>query len=486
MLKIVTLLNLTGLFLFRALFLTDVMITHDAPATMQAGTEVKVTVTIDKGALTGFAKLQIDMPEGLSAMAIDAKGASFTFAEGKAKFIWMALPNQPQFKVSYTLSAAATATGSLPITGKFSYIEDNERKTEEMPGASITITGTAMVQDNTPASPQTAANANDVTFAGGAAPVNEEPAIVRSMQGVAPQQGAGGVSAARTITPVSAEEMLVEVVVNKGDIRGFGKLQETIPQGFTALEKTSSEAIFTVQDRVVKFVWLNLPQAKEIKVVYKLRGTGQPEGAYTLNGEFGYLLNDQTQKAMVGSSSFFIGPKALEEMARLKAAETIAQTPNAAAAAPPAAPAPKPAPVTTAPPPAPAAQANAPVVAQAPPARTQEPPQAAVKPKLSGQVPAPESGITYKVQISAAHREVGGAYFAQRHRYLGDLSLERHEGWIKYVTGRHAEYRGARDHREELVTAGHQFPGPFVTAYNNGQRITVQEALMISNQRWVQ
>lgn len=478
MLKIVTLLNLTGLFLFRTLFLTDVMITQDAPATMQAGTEVKVTVTIDKGSLNGFAKLQIDLPEGLSANAIETKGASFTFAEGKAKFIWMALPNQPQFKVTYTLSASASASGSLPITGKFSYIEDNERKTEEMPTASITITGTALVQDPTPPTPEAtvaADNANDVTFAGGGAPVTAAPVDVPAAQGIAPQQGAGGISATRTITPTSADEMLVEVLVNKGDIRGFGKLQETIPAGFTALEKTSSEAIFTAQDRIVKFVWLNLPQSREVKVVYKLRANGQPEGEYTVNGEFGYLLNDQTQKAVVGSSTFWTGAKALAEIERRKAEEA------AAALAAQVANAPSTTTTTEV-----ARTATPEPVAQAQPARTEDRPKAEPKPKLTGNVPAPETGITYKVQISAAHREVGGEYFAQRHRFLGDFSIERHEGWIKYVTGRHAEYRGARDQREGLVSAGHEFPGPFVTAYNNGQRITVQEALMISNQRWVQ
>lgn len=477
MLKIVTLLNLTGLFLFRTLFLTDVMITQDAPATMQAGTEVKVTVTIDKGSLNGFAKLQIDLPEGLSANAIETKGASFTFAEGKAKFIWMALPNQPQFKVTYTLSASASASGSLPITGKFSYIEDNERKTEEMPTASITITGTALVQDPTPPTPEAtvaADNANDVTFAGGGAPVTAAPVDVPAAQGIAPQQGAGGISATRTITPTSADEMLVEVLVNKGDIRGFGKLQETIPAGFTALEKTSSEAIFTAQDRIVKFVWLNLPQSREVKVVYKLRANGQPEGEYTVNGEFGYLLNDQTQKAVVGSSTFWTGAKALAEIERRKAEEAAAALATQAANAPST--------TTT----EVARTATPEPVAQAQPARTEDRPKAEPKPKLTGNVPAPETGITYKVQISAAHREVGGEYFAQRHRFLGDFSIERHEGWIKYVTGRHAEYRGARDQREGLVSAGHEFPGPFVTAYNNGQRITVQEALMISNQRWVQ
>jgi hypothetical protein len=101
-------------------------------------------------------------------------------------------------------------------------------------------------------------------------------------------------------------------------------------------------------------------------------------------------------------------------------------------------------------------------------------------------IPTPENGVNYKVQISAAHREVGKDYFAERHRFNGDFSIERHEGWIKYTSGRFTRYNDARDQRTAYISAGHDFPGPFVTAYNNGQRITVQEALMISNQKWVQ
>ena len=84
------LLDLFGILLFDLFLLANVKIVQDAPPTMMPGTEVKVTVTIEKGDLTGFAKLQIDLPEGLTATAIETKGASFTFADQKAKFT----PNQ--------------------------------------------------------------------------------------------------------------------------------------------------------------------------------------------------------------------------------------------------------------------------------------------------------------------------------------------------------------------------------------------------------
>lgn len=475
--QIALLINVIGILLVELLSGGPLTITQNIPASMAPGAEAKVTVTIDKGDITGFAKLQIDLPEGLTATAIETKGASFTFADGKAKFIWMSLPATPTFKVSYTLSAAATASGVQRINGRFSYIEGNERKVQELAPSMIDLGAAGAVAAAVERVAEDA-SANDIVSAAGAAPVGTVPvAVIDNASGVAPMQGAGGVSGTRTITPVTEKEMLVEVVVNKGAIRGFGKLQEVIPQGFTAVEKSSAEAIFTTQDRIVKFVWLNLPAASEVKVVYKLRANERPDGEYSIDGEFGYLLNDETQKAVLGTSKFFIGARALEALAQdaAQVKETEAVDPTLALRQKQEAER--------------KAQQEADAKARAQEAervRKEQAQKEAVAQKATPRVPAPEKGITYKVQITAAHREVGKAYFKARHNYGGDFQIERHQGWIKYVTGSFSEYKEARDQRVSYVQAGHNFPGPFVTAYNNGDRITVQEALAISNQRWVQ
>lgn len=481
--QIALLINVIGVLLIEAFIGGPLSITQTLPASMVPGSEAKITVNVEKGELTGFAKLQIDLPDGLTATAIETKGASFTFADGKAKFIWMSLPASPSFKVTYTLSASASVSGVQRIAGRFSYIEGNERKVQELPSATIDLGAPGAVAEvaATPVATEIATEdptANDLVSAAGAAPAGTIPvAVIDNASGVAPMQGAGGVSGTRTITPITEKEMLVEVVVNKGSIRGFGKLQEVVPQGFTALEKNSAEAIFTTQDRIVKFVWLNLPASNEVKVVYKLRANERPDGEYTIDGEFGYLLNDETQKAVLGSSKFLVGARALE---------TLAQDPSGAGQQPSEDPslalkqkeeAERKAKEAS------EAQAKA-QAAEAARARNQESEAVAQQPK--GRVPAPEKGITYKVQITAAHREVGKSYFRARHSYSGDFQIERHQGWIKYVTGSYGAYQEARDQRVGYVQAGHNFPGPFVTAYNNGDRITVQEALAISNQRWVQ
>jgi len=478
------LINFIGLLLVDSFFLADISITQNVPTTMVPGSEVRVTVTVNKAELGGFAKLQLDLPPGLTATAIETKGASFTFADQKAKFIWMALPSTPSFKVSYTLSADANVSGNLAVQGRLSYIEDNERKTFDMPTATIDFGqgGAVQVAQSTST---TEPDAQDLVSAGAGAPSGSSMmAVIDNASGIAPIQGMGGVTGTRTITPVNEKEMLVEVTIKKGDIRGFGKLQETIPQGFTALEKTSSEAIFTAQDRIAKFVWLNLPASSEVKIVYKLRANERPEGEYSIDGEFGYLLNDETQKAVLGTSKFFIGPKALEamaneatvldpmvngdtELAKRQAEEAAAQAAELAKK-------------ETA---AREAEARKRAQEQETAARQTKP---VVEPKKTTSIPTPENGIVYKVQISAGHREVGKNYFSLRHKFNGTFSVERHQGWIKYTTGRFGSYSEARDQRVSYLSAGYNFPGPFVTAYNNGDRITVQEALLLSNQKWVQ
>lgn len=459
MIKFFTLFNTIGLILFNALFGGDVTIVQDMPAHLDPGSEVRVNVTITKDNISGFAKLQIDLPPGLSATAIETKGASFTFADGKAKFIWMALPSQPSFKVSYTLSAASDANGTLPVTAHLSYIQDNERKVVEMAPATITLGNSSTVAATPAPAPTVAEPAADAT-------TTVEPSVEAAIPAT---QGPGEVSGFRTITPVSATEMLVSVTLHKGALRGFGKLQETLPEGFSAIAKETDDAIFSASSNVVKFVWLNLPSKQDLTVSYRLLAPAATEGEYAVNGEFGYLLNDLTQKVVIGSTSFLTGAAAL---ASIPKADTTPATQTTAA----------PATAETATP-----EQVAQTATSAQPATTQEkgtsPTTATASQPKATSTPAPETGITYKVQITAAHREVGKPYFVKRHNYHGDFSIEHNEGWIKYVTGMFNRYKAARDQRQAYLDANYNFPGPFVTAYNGGERITVQEALMISGQR---
>ena len=54
---------------------------------------------------------------------------------------------------------------------------------------------------------------------------------------------------------------------------------------------------------------------------------------------------------------------------------------------------------------------------------------------------------------------------------------------MKYTVGGFDKYKSARDKRQKL--SPHDLPGPFVTAYNAGERISMQEALMVANQNWI-
>jgi hypothetical protein len=93
------------------------------------------------------------------------------------------------------------------------------------------------------------------------------------------------------------------------------------------------------------------------------------------------------------------------------------------------------------------------------------------------------NNINYKVQILAGHRIISNKQVSNQYKYNGEYSLETHNGWIKYTVGSNSKYSNARDSRNDLKN--YNFPGPFVTAYNYGERISVQEALILTSQNWV-
>jgi hypothetical protein len=93
------------------------------------------------------------------------------------------------------------------------------------------------------------------------------------------------------------------------------------------------------------------------------------------------------------------------------------------------------------------------------------------------------AGLVFKVQVCATHRTVDANFVKTNYKLQDEVIQEMHEGWFKFTVGGYGQYVEARNKREDL--APNNLPGPFVTAYNNGNRITVQEALMISKQQWV-
>src|SRR3954470_16666756 len=93
--------NTIALLIYQFFFADGVTITQKVPSSAKAETEFTVELTINKGATTGFAKLQQDLPEGFTAIQDENNGASFTFSNQSVKFIWMSLPGDKEFKIKY-------------------------------------------------------------------------------------------------------------------------------------------------------------------------------------------------------------------------------------------------------------------------------------------------------------------------------------------------------------------------------------------------
>ena len=60
--------------------------------------EYTVEMTVNRGSISGFAKLLETIPAGYSASAMQSNGASFNFADQKVKMVWVNLPDDAEFK----------------------------------------------------------------------------------------------------------------------------------------------------------------------------------------------------------------------------------------------------------------------------------------------------------------------------------------------------------------------------------------------------
>lgn len=506
-------------FLLLGVFNSDtVLVENNTPARIVSGVRSLVEVNVRKGDVQGFSKLELTLPAGFIASPGDIKGASFTFSGDKAKFVWMNLPEEQLFKITYYIESQPNVEGAYEIKGTFSYVRENIRQDIYVP------TRTVVVQQEV-----------------------EMPAD--AVQVVTPtvrvEQPVLEMSCERRIERLGDNEYLVKLRVNNNRIVGFGKILEILPDNCSTNRDNDGGAVITQDANSIKFVWFEVPTAPSFEISYRVMCISdgavpviRGQVSYTENGNpftVDVMQTEAPSNLQVGQSTVVANATqndAADSTVSSAAQATVVdssqviESSNTQQAS-----------TTT------NTQANTSTNTQVDASigsngssssttnvvssgnstasnntqtettNTQNSVQnstgtqsnigmnssgnnsqvisteiVASQSKTSvsavNTVPSPEKGITYKVQILAAHRLVDKSYLKKKFSFEDGFNIENHNGWIKYTTGMYTQYKDARDARVKITGESSKLPGPFVTAYNDGERITVQEALLVSKQLW--
>lgn len=350
---------------------------HDLPGDLAPGASQLVTWSLDIYDCEGFARFQIQFPDGISAQPVETASASYSFEEGKAKFIWMELPPKNALQVSLEISADSDFTGGS-VTQWFSFIRDGRRK--------------------------------DVEF---------EPHHLARREPSAPSRPSESaeLSVEREWTATSKRTGTMTLTVSGHEPGQFLKLTELLgPHDAVSILKDANCDIRDAFDEQLVFIWQAAPRSADVVVQYTMR-EGNPN---KVRGRIATIRDNTAVEQVVGAIAS-VNDDALAGREK---------------------PEPEP-------------------------------------------VPAPIDGeVAYRIQILATRAQVSSEAVKRIYAYPGEVRHEQHFDWHKYTTGYHTTYRAARDNRVDL-SSNHAFPGPFVTAYRNGQRITVQEALLVTKQNWI-
>ena len=218
------------------------------PKTIIAGQEVPIEIKVTKGSMSGFAKLQLELPEGLSLKELDNKGANYSYSDGIAKWVWASLPSENDIIVKATLVSASSASGAKTIGAKYSFVENNAKQVVEMVPFEITIEAPANATTSQTSTSETTANTN-----------TEAAAETNTSVSNSNKEPAGNVTVVRTISKGTNDgEYIVNLKVKKGATRGFARYSDDLKSGVIAKAITTDGSSFSVADGKVKFVWVSV------------------------------------------------------------------------------------------------------------------------------------------------------------------------------------------------------------------------------------
>jgi len=431
--------------------------TINAPDEAAPGSSFTVEITFNISDLKSIGRFKQDLPIGYTATPVNTLNGTFIFKDQIIKIVWNpTLPPDSIFTISYDILVDQTAEGPLVLGGSFTYVDNKELKTLNLLNKTIIIRSKGAIVNNDQNNQQ---NINNTVIQN--LPTDQifcYRQIVRDLDGIT-----------------------VHILVNTAGLSKdkFGKVQEKILSGYTATNIESKDAIFSFKDNNIKFLWMTLPSESMFQISYKLTATTPTSEIPDISGTFSYVENEGTKIRTIENREFLDNNMLAnnqvtkDQAAKDQAAKDQATKDQAAkdqAAKDQAA----------------KDQAAKDQAAKDKAAKDKAAKDQAAKDQIANNkhIVSPETGVKYKVQIGAYKRYLNVSYF-KKLQVTESVSIELNNGLNKYLIGLHSEYKDARDHRVKIWNET-PIRDAFVSAYNNGNRITVQEALMIANQKWYQ
>jgi hypothetical protein len=418
------------------LFYQDIFLQINAPHQVEAGNTVDVEIQIHKAQLSGFARFQQVLPYGVTASPVYPADMNFSFEDNILKMIWLNLPQEETITIRYKVHISERLKGDLNLEGTFSYIENNQRRVAAATGSLLAIKPSLTIEE------RYIVDVNDANHK----LIAPAPAPDRSRNIVAVRQEP---------VPDNESGFIVNILVNKEDQNHFAKIEETIPEGFTAVEMESKGGIFSFSDQRARIIWRNLPIETNFVVSYRIIPESGITGTPVVSGDFSFMNNGLTANRRITQMN-----EDVKSLSEVEKSALIASLPweNISTSISPA---------------------DRPLMAgRNAQRRTGVSPGTEIRNPLQS-----ETGIYYRVQLAAGHRPIEIERYFSRLNITDDVRSEIHDGWIKYSIGSYYNYRAARDYRVHIWNTT-PINDAFVAAYNEGLRITVQEALMISNHEW--
>lgn len=421
-----------------------VTITNTIPKNIAKGEEVAVEIKIDKGTMTGFAKFQLELPEGISVKEIDSKGANFDFDGGTAKWVWANIPSDNEIVIKLSLIGGNTTDEIKTIDGKYFYVENNAKQVVEMKPVEIAVGNESSSTNKSTTNAPTTNTETTIT-------TPNESATSQSVSTNPNKEPIANIDIVRTIEKNSDNEYTINLKIKKDGTKGFARYSDDLPENLIAKSIITDGSSFSATDGKIKFVWVNVPDKEELNVSYTISGSN---ASLKLNGEYSFLEENQSKKHILKSEVITFGDKAVA--------------------------------VTTPPVQTEQTETNKTTVSEntVDEKQTNQTTQSSKANITTETITKTEGYVNYMVQIGAfKNNAIKVSTLARKYKVTETIKSEMQDGFSKFMIGNYAEYKVARNKREVTIN-NNSIKDAFVVAYNGAKRITVQEALMITNQKW--